>query len=374
MRDAYGRVQVGWLIVAAFAALWLFASFTAIQNARKAEASKEYTWQSAKVTDQDLGEYKLAVSPSGTIFLGALFNGVFRSTDDGNSWERVGDGMRDCMIWSIDVDKNGIVFAGTGRGIYRSSDNGGNWVLANKGLPPSTCIQSLFVDSQNRVYAGTHDSSVFQSDDAGSHWKLIGRASTRYECDADSLAVTRKGAVFVGTCSFGLFGKLNGNKRWVQLTPKWSPDFFRHLDNYSLKFFSHPVYDLVDMAVDKNDRIYVAVSINYGGDRNHKIEGLIIRSDDQGKHWKQLCPVQDQEWCNSVAIDANNRVIAGTNNGLFISSDCGEHWKKDDVSPSSLFKLFDNSNHRIAWVRTDSRGRIFAADRSGVVYCGTPRK
>ena len=124
--------------------------------------------------------------------------GVFRSTDGGDSWERVL--FRDERTGAIDIviDRNNpdVLYAalweafrkeytmssgGPGSGMFKSVDGGSTWteMTRNPGMPPEGVVGriGLAVSSANsdRVYAifEHDDGGLFRSDDAGATWQLI---------------------------------------------------------------------------------------------------------------------------------------------------------------------------------------------------------
>jgi len=168
----------------------------------------------------------LAVHPADSAFLLAgTPGGLFRSTDSGSTWARVGRRLageeilriqfhpsspgtvyaatrRGGLHWSVDggstfSPRNGDLPPGTpdrhvtalavdptrpmtlylglaGRGVYRSADGGGTWVLKVLGLTTSR-VNDLMVDVQNpsEIYAAT-DSGVFFSRNRGDSWTGLG--------------------------------------------------------------------------------------------------------------------------------------------------------------------------------------------------------
>jgi len=103
-------------------------------------------WQVVEVDHPPvLGAFCSAISENGTIWIGAKWSYVYRSMDDGQSFERIDESgilkkmypcyypswngnPNDGAIYSINVDKNGRVFAGTeGAGIIYSEDQGTSW-------------------------------------------------------------------------------------------------------------------------------------------------------------------------------------------------------------------------------------------------------
>ena len=124
--------------------------------------------------------------------------GVFRSTDGGDSWERVL--FRDERTGAIDlvIDRNNpeVLYAslweafrkeytmssgGPGSGMFKSVDAGSTWteMTRNPGMPPEGVVGRIGVAvssaNSNRVYAlfEHDDGGLFRSDDAGATWELI---------------------------------------------------------------------------------------------------------------------------------------------------------------------------------------------------------
>ena len=66
------------------------------------------------------------------LFVGA-YGGVFLSTNNGDSWNEVNNGLTKSPIYTIAVSGLNL-FAGTASGIFISTNNGDDWIPANNGL------------------------------------------------------------------------------------------------------------------------------------------------------------------------------------------------------------------------------------------------
>jgi hypothetical protein len=93
-----------------------------------------------------------ALVVNGNYLYAGTFNGVFLSTNTGNSWTAVNTGLTDTYILSLAVN-GGNLYAGTYNGVFRSTNKGLSWTPVNTGLTNIT-IQSLAVSGSN-LYAGT---------------------------------------------------------------------------------------------------------------------------------------------------------------------------------------------------------------------------
>jgi photosystem II stability/assembly factor-like uncharacterized protein len=62
------------------------------------------------------------------IFAGTEKNGVFRSTDNGNSWISVNYGLTNYNIRALAICGSTIFAATYDCGIFQSTDNGDSWI------------------------------------------------------------------------------------------------------------------------------------------------------------------------------------------------------------------------------------------------------
>jgi photosystem II stability/assembly factor-like uncharacterized protein len=103
--------------------------------------------------------YTLFAAQNGDIYAGRMFHfgnpprALFKSTNDGLSWDPVDEFG---FLWVADIDENqfGHIFVAAGYGVYRSTDDGDSWHHFNSGLNHTPSYQ-LAVDSLGYVYVGT---------------------------------------------------------------------------------------------------------------------------------------------------------------------------------------------------------------------------
>ena len=104
----------------------------------------------------------------------ATLAGLFKTTDEGKSWVRIGESLSDQMIMAMILDrsKKGTIYI-TGRdGVHRSDDGGMTWRTLNKGFA-STNIRSIAQSTTDPevFYAGTNGSGLYRSRDGGETWE-----------------------------------------------------------------------------------------------------------------------------------------------------------------------------------------------------------
>ncbi len=150
----------------------------------------------------------LAVHPDGTIFAGTLLTGMFRTTDKGDTWEEINNGLTNRFVYELLVTPQGVVFAGTGgffsTGVFRSTDRGTSWVQT---ALDSVMISALAWNADGTIFAGTYGAGVFSSTDNGDSWVEVNSGLTHFH--VTSLAISPVSFLFAGTDSGGIFRSTN---------------------------------------------------------------------------------------------------------------------------------------------------------------------
>ncbi len=106
-----------------------------------------------------------------TIYAATAYQGVFRSTDAGQSWHQAGSELSQIGIMSMVVDPTSPqrLFAGTaGNGLWRSVDGGDSWTLVDTGHSNGQ-IYALTFDASGVLYVGFYawGISLMHSTDGG---------------------------------------------------------------------------------------------------------------------------------------------------------------------------------------------------------------
>jgi len=154
-------------------------------------------WTLAGLIDTSLR----AVATNGVdLFAGTYFNyGVFHSTDNGNSWTQVNNGLPSEIVHSLAIIGT-TIFAGTTTGGYISSDNGANWSSISD-LASVGTVHAFEVTGPANIFAGT-TTGVFVSDDNGSTWTAASTGLTTL----DILSFVTSGTdLYVGTDGGGVW-------------------------------------------------------------------------------------------------------------------------------------------------------------------------
>jgi len=120
----------------------------------------------------------LAVDPADGSLLKAG-GGLFRSTDQGRSWQAlaVPDALRPdglAQVATSAAAPSSVYAAGPGAGIVRSDDAGQTWRAIGAGLP-SQEVAAFAVHSfrPDTVYAWIQGQGVFRTEDAGGRWQKM---------------------------------------------------------------------------------------------------------------------------------------------------------------------------------------------------------
>ncbi len=98
---------------------------------------------------------------------GSAGQGIYRSTDNGLSWEIKSVGLKTKTFIAIIIAENGDLYTGglgsDSHGVYRSTDNGESWVLLPTSGLPKLSVWSLMEGHDGRIYAGLSGGSLYRT-------------------------------------------------------------------------------------------------------------------------------------------------------------------------------------------------------------------
>ena len=111
----------------------------------------------AELTNEGCSAFN--IHESGAFFVGMTYTGIgfiHRSLDSGLSWEAIPlpDYNSNYPVEHIEFDSEGNIYLGTINGIYKSIDNGENWQKVNNGISGEH-VSSMFIDENDNMYIYT---------------------------------------------------------------------------------------------------------------------------------------------------------------------------------------------------------------------------
>ncbi len=177
------------------------------------------SWTQVLGTNLAYEVYSIAFDSSGGVLAGTHSNGLFRSTNFGNSWTLLSSdfGTNNLPvddIYSVAVSPNGNIFAVDGASligaIYRSLDLGINWQAL---LLPSGGILTLAASVDGTLYAGG-GAWFYYSTNGGDSWIWKGSSSGLTHAPLILVAGKDIGLVFAGTSGGGVFISTNNGENW----------------------------------------------------------------------------------------------------------------------------------------------------------------
>ncbi len=306
---------------------------------------------------EGLGSTSLAISPDfsrdRTMFMGlsSWDMGVFRTTDGGDSWQEVYEGLRGSVsggwvVLSPDFASDRTLFAGRGNGgVVRSTDGGDSWEKANTGLarhqdvgqccgyygvtgllfsPTFASDSTVYLATWSGLYRSTNRGETWQNMtlDLADTWIIHVLVSPSFGTDNTLFVLAHAPIRSVGNA---LYKSTDRGETWRQVKPNLPVD-----SGYSV------TSGIVISPAFGTDGTFFAATL----------DGL-LRSTDQGITWETIYSydgVLQGNFTPWVVLSPN----FGTDNTLFTSKVCegvfrskdrGETW--EEVTSQIMFPLIE---------------------------------
>ncbi|MGA8488838.1 MAG: transcriptional regulator [Terriglobales bacterium] len=330
-----------------YAAAWSVETQQAGDLFHSEDAGK--TWETMPAMHgKSIRAMAISASDSKTLVAGAV-DGVFRSSDGGNSWQKISAGNSDIhSIESIAIDpKNpNAIYAGTWHLAWKTDDGGASWHHISKGMIEDSDVFSIIVDSTNpSVVFASACSGIYKSQSAGeSFQKIQGIPFSARRTRVLKQDPTNPAIVYAGTTE-GLWKTVDAGKTWnrvtdsdvvvndVMIDPRNSMRVMLATDRagvlasndgaHSFLASNHGYAHRYVTAIlaDKNDP-----NTMYVGVVNDRELGGVFVSRDAGQHWTQNSKGLDGRDVFTLKQTSNGELVAGTNRGMFIQAHHSNEW------------------------------------------------
>ncbi|HWF89257.1 MAG TPA: hypothetical protein VN659_10490 [Pyrinomonadaceae bacterium] len=208
--------------------------------------------------------------------------GVFRSSDGGETWQKIlyKDEDTGAIALAFDPKNSKVIYAdlwsarqgpwengawqGPGSGLYKTTDGGNTWNQLTKGLP--TFAQGLgrigiavAPSDSNTLYAtvdATQQGGIYRSDDAGESWRHVGTDRRPWSRGSDfaEIDVDPRNKDVVYTASIASYKSTDGGQTWTAF--KGAPGG----DDYHTLWINPENPDIMLLATDQG----ATISVNGG--------------------------------------------------------------------------------------------------------------
>ena len=302
------------------------------------------------------------VPGSQKLLAGSATGGIWSSTDHGQTWHVTNDFMGSLAIGALTVDPNNsqVLYAGTGEGptyiygngVYKSTDGGNSWSALNGTTPSLTSPTNygfFWVDriavqpgNSNTVIAATNF-GVYRSADGGATWTGQYTNDTFHDVRFDPKNTSN---VVLGGDRGDIYTSSDAGQTWT-----------RHAIASSGRMETA-------FAANTSGLVYAS------GDQN---SGTIYKSTDSGATWTTVSNPKhlgDQGWYgNTIWVDptdASRLIIGGID--LYRSTDGGANWTQ--ISDWTLWPQSAHADHHVLIADTAFDGNnnltVYNGDDGGV--------
>lgn len=156
----------------------------------------------------------LATTRDKRILAGTLYSGLFISTSFGDSWTQMQNDFSNKSVNCILAKSDGFVFVGTTSGLYRATLLFDFWGKVDADFQKNTNINTIALDSNGVLYAGTNNGFVYKSTNNGVNWTKVFEVP---KSQIFRIAVSRTNSVFVATYGNGIYRSVDGGKSWAEV-------------------------------------------------------------------------------------------------------------------------------------------------------------
>ncbi len=328
---------------------------------KSVDGGASWTRASAGITDLAIKAVVVDPQDGNTLYAGTdQGGGVFKSTDGGASWTALHSAPGVVNGLALDPKTPTTIYAAEEQsGLFKSTDGGASFTNSSNGLPSFGTYVAIVVDptTTSTLYAAERTNGIFKSTDGGASWAAANSGITGSLINPQALVIdpqtpaTLYAVVDAGTGKLGLYKSTNGAASWSLASTLGTDD-----GNGAL-------------AINPQ-----TPSTLYAGGF-----GLgTLQSTDGGASFSPVKNGLSNLNVLALAVNPQGTVYAGTQAGIFVSSNAGAAWWQqnaglalapvrsvlvDPATPTTLYAatsvsgataIFKSTDGGDSWAESDS--------------------
>ncbi len=274
-----------------------------------------------------------------TIFAGGQTK-IYRSLDNGNTFTTINLNLGFSIVnISAFTFVNSTLYAATSYdGIYKSTDFGLNWIPSNQGMGPKDVRACTLTDASSLI-AGTHYVGMYRSTDFGASWN---KSQTGFPAGTSILCLLKsESSIYAGTRD-GVFRTDDNGDTWTKMGG--TNDTTMYSDIWAM--------------CELNGVIYASMQLYF--------DATVYKTTDKGLNWRR---------CGMMGLPAGlsfikglegsgNNIVAGTDGGVYYSSDGGDNWNPTNVPNINIPSLASSGDY--VYATTTSIASVYRSANNGI--------
>ncbi len=268
-----------------------------------------------------------ALCKDSSYFYGGTNQGIFRSTDGGYTWYGYSYGLFHNSLTSIISYRRNIFACTYGGGAYLLNGNNNQWEFRSTGMD-AAWISALIIDSENNVFAGTYGRGIQrQTNNNLFNWQSANSGVNSSEIE--SFAISKYDTIYCGA-RYGSFKSTDRGHTWTDM--------------------NSPCYNDLNTEICVNSLGSVFIGGSCG----------VFRTTDNGNSWDLM---NSNTWSNIYGITAHSsqpNVYVSDEHDFYRTTDNGTTWWRNYFSAGSALRI-----------RLNNEGHIYVLDVYGEIWRST---
>jgi photosystem II stability/assembly factor-like uncharacterized protein len=262
--------------------------------------------------------------------------GVFRTANHGESWQPRSRGIDAYELDAVIVDPevpSTLYLRSLYEGILKTTDAGQTWRSVNDGLgEPGTHlgVEMLVIDPTDPrvLYASLSGKGFFKTVDGGLHWSPIATPGGTSLFGLATLSVDPQDSrILIAAIGRGVFRSIDAGKSWQRLGGELERLGQSGGDLHHFELVRDPSATQV---------IYASAIQEIVGSPP-RAEGFLLRSVDRGATWSVVA--EDFLYFLAIAPGPPSVLYAYAGHDILASVDGGVHWTTVGTTPHPIFRL-----------------------------------